>query len=194
MARRYDQLIDIVRDIRPRTIVEVGVHKGLRAALMCREALKYNERVSYTGFDVFDTVDMAFHTEALNGKGAPSEQQARQRLKALEPALAWKLVKGDTRQTLHHERHFQADLVFIDGDHRLDVIRGDYAPFHGARCVVFDDYYVRQENQPMPVDLDKYGCNHLIRNLLDDKRIVELLPVLDPTVTGARAQLAVVYA
>lgn len=190
-SRRYDQLIDIVREVRPRTIVEIGVHKGLRAALMCREALKFQEKVAYFGFDVFDQEDAQFHADALNGKGMPSEQQAARRLNELGPALAWKFVKGDTRVTLHHERHFQADLVFIDGDHRLEVIRGDYEPFREARCVVLDDLYT---SSLTTVDLEKYGCNGLVKDLQQHGKKVEILPVKDMTVTGAWTQLVVVRA
>lgn len=189
-SRRYDQLLNIVREVKPRTIVEIGVHKGLRAALMCREALKYHETVAYFGFDVFDLEDQAFHEAALNGKGMPSEQQAAQRLDALKPALTWQFIKGDTRETLHHEIDFQADLVFIDGDHRLEVIRGDYAPFAGAKCVVFDDRYVGDLSK---VDINTYGCNLLIDELASE-RTVEFLPVTDLTVTGAHAQLVAVWA
>lgn len=190
-SRRYDQLIDIVREVRPKTIVEIGVHKGLRSALMCREALRFQEKVAYFGFDVFDQEDAQFHADALNGKGMPSEQQAARRLNELGPALAWKFVKGDTRATLHHERHFQADLVFIDGDHRLEVIRGDYAPFAKSQCVVFDDYY---SSSLTTVDLSRYGCNWLIEELRATDLPVEILPVKDMTVTGAWTQLVVVRA
>lgn len=188
-SRRYDQLLNIVREVKPRTIVEIGVHKGLRAALMCREALKYHETVAYFGFDVFDLEDQAFHEAALNGKGMPSEQQAAQRLDALKPALTWQFIKGDTRETLHHEIDFQADLVFIDGDHRLEVIRGDYAPFAGAKCVVFDDFY----DEPAKLNLDVYGCNRLIHELAPEKT-VEFLPVKDRCNHGDYAQLVAVWA
>lgn len=178
-----------MRDVRPRTIVEIGVHKGLRAALMCREALKYQERIAYFGFDVFDQADEQFHRDALNGKGMPSEERAAQRLNEIGPALTWQFIKGDTRETLHRERHIHADLVFIDGDHRLDVIRGDYEPFKDAQCVVLDDFYTRAGG----LNLEVYGCNGLVHEIARDKK-VEFLPVVDRCNHGAYTQLVAVHA
>lgn len=192
MARRYDQLIDIVREAKPTRIAEIGVHKGLRAALMCREALKYRERVTYVGLDVFDLKDQQFHDDALNGKGMPSEDQARRRLDEIGPALTWQFVKGDTRETLHGQT-LDADLVFIDGDHRLEVIRGDYESVKGAKCVVFDDYYAKLVGDHCPVDLDRHGCNRLIDELKSEGRRVEVLSIADRCVHEAYAQLAVVW-
>ena len=190
--KRYDQLIDIVRQVKPRTIVEIGVHKGLRSVLMCREALKYNERVTYVGFDVFGTEDEAFHEAALNGKGMPNKDQAAHRLNELGPALSWQFVEGDTRQTLHGNT-LHADLVFIDGDHRLEVIRGDYEAFKEAHCVTFDDFYVSMVAGPCPVDLEVYGCNGLIEEMVKQGRKVEKLAVADRTNTGAYTQLVAVW-
>jgi hypothetical protein len=189
MAKRYDQLIDIIREVRPATIVEVGVHKGLRAALMCREAMKYLERVQYIGYDIFDQADEQFHLDALNGKGAPNEQAAAARLDALGPGLKWRFVKGDTRLTLHGA-FLPVDLAFIDGDHRLEVIRGDFEPFREAKCIVMDDFYPPSRNEVL--DLNVYGCNGLVNELAAD-RTVEFLPVLDRCNHGAYTQLVAVW-
>jgi hypothetical protein len=194
MAQRYSQLIDIVREVKPKTIVEIGVHRGLRASLMCREALKFQEKIKYFGFDVFGTVDEAFHEEALNGKGMPSKDQAIERLKAIGPALQWGLIEGDTRKTLHHAGlSLGADLVFIDGDHRIEVIRGDYEPFKDARCVVLDDHYVTMVGGFCPVDTSLYGCNQLVEDLVQQGRKVEKLSVADRCNHGAYAQLVAVW-
>lgn len=190
-ARRYDQIIKLIQEVKPKTIVEIGVHKGLRSVLMCREAMKFHEEITYFGFDVFDMMDEKFHKEALNGKGMPSEVEAGRRLESLGDGLTWFLVKGDTRHTLHGRKNYQADLVFIDGDHRLDVIRGDYEPFENARCVVFDDYYNLGDVKNF--DLLKYGCNGLIYDLLDQNRRVDILPIADATNVGVVTKLAVVW-
>lgn len=190
-ARRYDQILKLIEQVKPKTIVEVGVHKGLRAAMMCRKALEFHEEVTYFGFDVFDTVDEQFHKDALNGKGVPSEVEAGRRLESLGPGLTWFLIKGDTRHTLHGRTDYQADLVFIDGDHRLEVIRGDYEPFKDAACVVFDDFYHAGESKQL--DLKRYGCNGLIYDLLDAERKVDILPIADATNVGAYTKLAVVW-
>jgi hypothetical protein len=194
MARRYDQLIDIVRQVKPKTIVEIGVHKGLRASLMCREALKFQENIRYYGFDVFGTENPQFHEEALNGKGMPNKEQAIQRLKDIGPALHFGLIEGNTRKTLHHAGlKLSADLVFIDGDHRLEVIRGDYEAFKDSRCVVADDYYEPMLGGYCQVDTSKYGCNSLVDELIAQGKRVEKLPYLDRCNNGAYARLVVIW-
>ena len=189
-ARRYDQIIKLIQEVKPKTIVEIGVHKGLRSVLMCREAMKFHEEITYFGFDVFSG-DEQFHKDALNGKGPPSEVEAGRRLEALGPSLTWFLIKGDTRDTLHGRKNYQADLVFIDGDHRLEVIRGDYDPFENSPCVVFDDFFHLGDSKHL--DLTKYGCNGLIYDLLDQNRRVDILPIADATNIGALTKLAVVW-
>lgn len=189
-ARRYEQILALIEKVKPKTIVEVGVHKGLRSVLMCRKALEFHEEITYIGFDVFDTVDEQFHKDALNGKGIPSEVEAGRRLESLGPALTWWLIKGDTRHTLHGKKEYKADLVFIDGDHRLEVIRGDYEPFKDSECVILDDYYHMGESKQL--DLKRYGCNGLVYDLIDEGRKVDILPIADSTNVGAYTKLAVV--
>jgi len=91
MAKRYDQMFPLIAQHRPRKIVEVGVHRALRAAKLCQEALKYRDWVSYTGYDVFETMSPKFQEAALNGKGTALQAQAEGRLRAVH-GLDWKLI------------------------------------------------------------------------------------------------------
>lgn len=187
MAKRYEQMIPIIAECRPQKIVEVGVHRGLRASMMCKTALLYQEDVEYVGFDVFDTVDMDFHREALNGKGAPNKDIATQRL--IQSGAEFSFVVGDTRDTLHGSK-VKADFAFIDGDHRVDAIRGD-AEAIDAPVIVFDDYYIAGEDGSLP-DLDQYGANRVVDEMKLAGASVELLPMRDLCDHGSFAVLAVV--
>lgn len=181
MAKRYDQLVELVRKEQPRVIVEVGVHRAMRARAMC-EAVK--GPVHYIGFDVFDTLGEQYQADALNGKGMTTEAKARERLddlKARKPGFTYELVIGDTRDTLHG-RKVECDFAFIDGDHRVDAIRGDYAALAGASVVVFDDYYTG--NGP---DLTQYGAN-----VVADEAGAEVLAAADQCKHGGDSHLAVV--
>lgn len=189
MAKRYDQMIPIVRDLRPRTIVEIGVHKGIRASKLCAVAAAENP-VSYVGYDVFDMMDAQFQEDALNGKGAPSEAEARRRLDGVRGKFTWHFVIGDTRETLHGQT-VVADFVFIDGDHRVDAIAGDYAAVAASRCVVFDDYYRPDKAGRMP-DVALYGANATVDALAKAGRNVRILPVGDVCKHGGVSHLAVV--
>lgn len=188
MAKRYEQMIQIIAKCRPQKIIEVGVHRGLRASMMCKTALLYQEYVEYVGFDVFDTVDMEFHREALNGKGAPNKDVATQRL--VQSGAEFSFVVGDTRETLHGHP-VKADFAFIDGDHRLEAIRGDAAAID-APVIVFDDYYLPGERGEIP-DLDAYGANRVVDEMKSDGAKVEILPIKDRCAHGGYSVLAVVY-
>jgi len=192
MMVRYRQLVSLVAQLKPRSIVEVGVHRGIRSQEMCLEALLHRPDVSYTGFDVFEHEDLEFHVAALNGKGICYEAQARAKLSAIAAAnlrFNYRLVVGDTRETLH-SNPIKADFVFIDGDHRVEVIKGDYLALADSKCIVFDDYYTKGPKGELP-DLSRLGANAVVDELRKTRK-VEILPMKDLCNHGAYTQLAVV--
>lgn len=192
MAKRYDQMEALVAQARPELIVEVGVHRGVRAAKLCRWAIESHcEPVNYTGYDVFDTMDQAFHVAALNGKGEPDREAAEGRLVSVARGgrLSWAFVIGDTRQTLHGTT-VVCDFAFIDGDHRVEAIRGDAAALD-CPVMVFDDYYLSGPGGELP-DLSMYGANAVVDEYQAAGASVELLPNRDRCDHGAYAVLAVV--
>lgn len=192
MMQRYRQLVQLVSEIKPASIVEVGVHRAIRADAMCREALVHRPDVTYFGFDVFEHETAQFHADALNGKGIPPEAIARGKLSAIAASFLrfnYRLFVGDTRVTLHGDP-IKADFAFIDGDHRVSVIRGDYEALSESGCIVFDDYYTPGPRGQLP-DLSKFGANAIVDELAATHR-VDILPVKDPCNHGAFTQLAVV--
>lgn len=193
MTKRYEQLLPLINNARPEHIVEVGVHRGMRALIMCEAAIVYTANLRYTGFDVFETEDLQFHEAALNGKGMPSKAQAELRMRTvqeLQPWFKWDFIEGDTRKTLHGKR-LACDFAFIDGDHRVDVIRGDAA---ALKCplLVFDDYYRRGADGRIP-NLDAYGANRVVDEMKAAGAHVEILPAADLCKHGGVSHLAVVW-
>ena len=199
MATRYDQLLSLIDQHKPHLIIEVGVHRAVRAVAMCERALKHHKAVDYMGFDVFETMGQKFQEEALNGKGMPTEAHARYALRraqnvatANRRSLGFNLVIGDTRQTLHgRPAGFYGALAFIDGDHRVECIRADYEALKACPVVVFDDYYV-PDARGVTVDLAKYGANAVVAELEHYGAKVEILPAADPCKHGGVIKLAVV--
>jgi hypothetical protein len=188
MAKRYDQLIEIVRKRQPKTIVEVGVHRAIRAVKMCAAV---EGEVHYVGYDVFDTMGADFQEAALNGKGEPTEAAARARLDDLrskKPDFTYELIVGDTRETLHG-KSIEADLVFIDGDHRIEAIIGDFLAVADSKVIALDDWYKPGKNGALP-DLQKFGAN-IIGSLHDGH--IEVLPHGDECKHGGVSHIAVVY-
>lgn len=137
---RYDFLITVIRKLQPRSLVEIGVHKGLRAELMCLEALKYQSEIAYTGFDLWE--QLQDHELVSNGKGPSSKGDVERRLRDLRKqhkGLNYELIQGDTAITV--PELLTADLVFIDADHRDWAIQRDYDRTKHSRIIVLDDVY-----------------------------------------------------
>lgn len=192
MTKRYEQLLPLIAQLKPAHIVEVGVHRGMRALTMCEVAAENSPRVRYTGYDVFGTEDAAFHEEALNGKGMPHRAAAERRMASVRerwPTFRWFLVEGDTRKTLHGT-HIECDFAFIDGDHRVEVIRGDAAAL-ACPVLVFDDFYRPGADGRLP-DLGAYGANQVVEDLERAGARVEILPSQDQCKHGGVSHLAVV--
>lgn len=107
------------------------------------------------------------------------------------PGFSFELVIGDTRDTLHGKKVW-ADFAFIDGDHRVDAITGDYFALSDCDCIVFDDYYLPGPDGSIP-DLEHYGANQVVGGLVGEVSKVEILPVGDVCKHGGVSHLAVVY-
>ena len=172
---RYEQLLTLIALYKPKTIVEIGTNHGDRGLAMSAEALRHRKQVTYSGYDVFETKDEAFHEAAFNAKSffAKSVVQARfDALKAKEVGFRYKLHKGMISETLHN-KPVVADFVFIDGDHRCEAIRNDYESVKGSKVIVFDDYYTG-DGDAMP-DTRAIGCNAIV----DDMKDAMILPAVD---------------
>lgn len=154
--KRYRQLADVVRFAQPKSIIEIGAHRGERAEMLCREALKYRDHVHYIGYDLFEDATAETNAEEMNGKSPATMQGTAERLAAIK-GVTYELVKGNTRTTLHGTQ-IAADLVFIDGGHSVETIRGDYEAVKDSNVIVFDDYYTHG------ADTQRFGCNHVVQD------------------------------
>ena len=186
---RYSQLQTLIALVKPRTIVEVGTNRGDSAVAMCSEALKHRANVHYTGYDVFSTKDADFHRLVFNGKGAVPRQFVHDRLESVRsqfPSFTFELIEGETASTLHH-RVVCADFVFLDGDHRLEIINRDYAAVAESGVVVFDDFYDARTEQGQELSR-VFGCNELVARLEN----VTILPLADTFPSTGPIRMAVV--
>jgi hypothetical protein len=171
--QRYKQIIEIIDDVKPQSIVEIGVWNGQRAIEMVSAALLHHEKVSYHGFDLFESANATTDKEEMNAKKHCTLKSVRDTLnglKKLNPGFSFKLTKGNTRKTLK-PGSIEADFVYIDGGHSVETIRNDYEAVKESRMVVFDDFYNAKD-----WDLEKVGANKIIEEIPH----AELLPSEDP--------------
>ena len=186
-AQRYNQILELVDEAKPQTIVEIGVWNGARAVLMAETALKHNQKVHYKGYDLFEQATAETDRDEFNAKRHNTREQVVRRLTEFQmehPRFTFELVKGNTRETLHPQT---ADFVYIDGGHSVETIRSDYEALKESPMVVFDDYYRPADTGPGP-DLDTLGANRIV----DAIEGHEVLPSTDPLVGGGTVCIAVV--
>lgn len=202
---RYDVIFDLIDEVKPRTIVEIGVARAVRAKEMSARALRYHPDFHYTGYDVFDSVGefnspgaREFHQQVHNHKRVESRRWCLRKLQNMTegkygpayPRFTFRLIEGRTQDTLHG-KNVSADLVFIDGDHRLETIRKDYAAVKNSRLVIFDDYFIADE-RGCP-DVSKFGCNGILDDLDPAHVHWEWGRPADPCADMGKSQLLIVW-
>ena len=178
---RYTQIPKLIEIFKPSSIVEIGTWSGWRAIQMSLSAFKYQNAVSYTGFDVFSNGTIELDEYEKNIKPHFSQKSIEmllQFLQFVEPNFKYHLISGDTNKTL---RPTVVDFAFIDGGHSVETIKNDFDNLSKSRIILLDDYYTG------PIDTSLYGCNKIIQNIPH-----YLLPATDRVKGGGTTQFAVV--
>lgn len=197
VAQRYRQIVDAVRRIRPRTILEVGTWNGERAMEMAAVALEDGQPVRYYGFDLFELMTAEISRIEFNVKTVPSEPEVTRRLEAFQarnPGFSFKLYKGFTKVTLpvflEEVGTRTIDLIWIDGGHSVDTIQSDWDACSQAvrsnGVILLDDFYTGMPDGT----LEKIGCNKLVERLKRNPAWrVEVLPAKDRVRGGGYVQV-----
>lgn len=183
MPLRYSRLVEFVREVKPKLIVEVGTCRGANALPMLEEAGKYH-RVHYIGFDLFDFSDATLHTMEHNVKPPMDISQAIAMFEHYKDKLnfAYELVAGNTKETLHR-KFIRADFAFIDGGHSYATVKGDYEALKDTPLIILDDFYAVDEEGKIPSE-EFCGVNKLVSEIGG-----KVLPENDPVRGGGRVHL-----
>ena len=164
---RYKRLFEIVRDLHPKHIVEIGTWNGMNAKSMMAVSDCY-----YTGFDLFDEATKETDKTEFNVKQHNGIYDVG---KAIEMAgfIKFCLIRGNTNETLHKWEIEPFDFAFIDGGHSVKTIENDYEwiaqNISEGGTIILDDWY--------DPELGNHGCN-----FLEDKG--EVLEQRDKTSKG----------
>ena len=160
---RYDYMLATVPILKPKKIIEVGIARGIRASQLIKLSKNFNSEINYIGYDVFDTKDDKFHEMVGNGKKVSSKESIYNLLKQFTNNVT--LYEGETQDTLWGN-NVVGDMVFIDGDHRVDAIRSDFQSLINSELIILDDYYINGFYKNF--DAKYFGCNKIIDEI-DEK-------------------------
>ena len=174
---RYRQLIDIVKELKPKIVLEIGTHKAARPI----EWYGAHPFEHYYGFDLFEDGTSELNVAEMNGKGFCSAQHAQKVLGDIPNSLYQGLTVDTLPSFKKLNPDIQVDFAFIDGGHSVATIKNDWEHVKDVMSpngvVVFDDYYVPARHG--------YGCNKLMQELPH-----LLLPQSDQGVFLARVDIA----
>tara|TARA_Y100000766_G_C18870439_1_gene587985 strand:+ start:897 stop:1592 length:696 start_codon:yes stop_codon:yes gene_type:complete len=167
---RYDQLLEEIDVLRPKTILEVGTNDGINAVRLFKRASKYRDDVVYFGFDMFESLtDATFLKEfALT---VPSQKNVDKFLQR-NGCSRRHLFAGNTIETLNTKKSQlpKMDLVFLDGGHSQETVASDWINvqdlLHEGSVVFFDDY-------------PNWGIGPVVDTIDCEKWDVQILPIED---------------
>lgn len=177
-ASRYAQLLDVIDQEQPQSIVEIGTWSGNRAIQMIQAASKYLpvQEVDYQGFDLFES-QTAEQLRVELSKPGWDRDIIHKRVGATGANID--LIAGNTIDTLQHVN--SADFYFVDGGHSERTIDNDGSAvldqLSPTATAVFDDYY--HVGQPRGM-----GCNKFIDSLDPEDFEVTHLPARTMTDDG----------
>ena len=163
-TKRYSIILSTIFYYRPKSIIEIGVYRGVRAKEMIQAAQIFNKNIEYFGFDLFEMINKKIQRKELS-KIPYSKKDIKNNLSKYAKV---RLFKGYTSKTLDKLKNKKVDLIFIDGGHRLDTIKNDWyksIKFQKKNTIIiFDDYYLDNEKI-----IRNFGCN-LVVNKIDEKK------------------------
>ena len=172
--KRYQLVFDLISEIKPNSILEIGTWSGKSGEAICKKALEYNDDVTYYGFDLFEDADEETDANELNVKQHYTLREVTtvfHNIKRENSKFTYQLYKGNTKQTLSP---IMVDVVLIDGGHSVETIESDYNNVKHSRVIVFDDYYMSDSDGNLP-DLTKFGCNTLVDSLIIKGKNIKLI-------------------
>ena len=163
-TKRYSIILSTIFYYRPKSIIEIGVYRGVRAKEMIQAAQIFNKNIEYFGFDLFEMIDSNIQKKELS-KIPNSEKDT---LKNLSKYAKVKLFKGYTTKTLDKLKNKKVDLIFIDGGHKLSTIKNDWTKSKKFQkkntIIIFDDYYLHDKKI-----IKHFGCNLVINKISEKK-------------------------
>ena len=173
---RYQQLADIIRHYKPKSIIEVGTWNGGRAIEMALAAFENQDEILYRGFDLFEDGTLETDAEEFNLKAHNTQsavikrlQDFRSKMMEKKKIFTFEIGKGNSKDILKDRNDLDADLVLIGGGNSIPTTRSDYDNLKHNPIVLIDNYY-REDEEKLNAPKQYHGTNKIVDSLPKGKK------------------------
>jgi hypothetical protein len=197
---RHKHLADIIRQHKPKSIVETGTWNGGRAIEMSLAAFENQDEIHYKGFDLFEDGTMEtdaeeFNVKAHNTKAAVVKRlnQFKEKMKEKNKIFNFEIVKGNSRTTLKEHKNVNADFALIGGGNSIKTTESDYQNLKHIPVVMVDNFFREDEDDKSIPDKKYHGTNTLTDRLKGHKTIRRwIIPSQDRVRGGGFTHMALI--
>ena len=148
-GRHYKGLFEVIKEIVPANIMEIGTSSGQTAIGMIRTAGQFfkEDQISYYGVDLFESGKPSQWELEFSGGFVPPKMDAVKARLETETQAAITLITMDSNDLPRSspESWPKMDFVYIDGGHRVETVANDWkfvqTLMHEGTVVVFDDVF-----------------------------------------------------
>ncbi len=191
--------LQLLHKVRPKKILEIGVHTGVNAMNIC-ETLKlfHKEKFQYVGLDLFED-----YTEENDNEIAPASVREKQKfsnplkhfyynivrnelLHSYESVSSFlkkfktnvNLIKGNTKQTLLNLDLSDMDMCYVDGGHSFETVffEVNYLLDHTRKdCLILCDDYIHGEAHGVKEAVDKIVKEKNLKVNVINNRFAEII-------------------
>ena len=201
MPTRYKQILEIIEEYKPKSIIEVGTWNAGRAIEMALTSFKHHDEIVYKGFDLFEDATTETDIEEFNVKAHNTQSAVIKRLKEFRAKMmkdkkvfTFEIGKGNSRDMLKDRTDLNADFVLIGGGNSIKTVASDYKHLKHNPIVMIDHYFLEDKDGNQTSE-EFQGTNKVLDQLKKEKNksIRQwVLPSADKVRGGGHTHLAII--
>ena len=195
---RYSQIVELIKQYKPKSITETGTWNGGRAIEMALTVFEYSDTLHYVGYDLFEDATVETDHEEFNGKAHNKISAVQKRLEDFtehvkenkNKTFTFKLIKGNTRETLTDQKD-NFDMALIGGGNSIATVKHDFDCVKKSNVIILDHYFRADDDKLIPNEA-YHGVNKVFESIKKKAGIRKhILPSGDRVKDGGFTHLVV---
>lgn len=176
---RKSCIINDVKRLQPKKILEIGVHTGDFALRILNSISPTSiESVHYVGVDLFSEMQDLKNYNKEVSLWAESENFVYKKIKQKFPTVHVQLHRGYSSKILVTLKE-KFDIIFIDGGHSFETVKNDWevssqSLLRKGGAIYFDDYCNSKQSLR-----SGFGIKKVVDNIDPEKWSVEFMKISD---------------